>query len=90
MTIIADYFIIANGTSTTHTKTLADEVEHQLSKAGVNPTRVEGYNGASWIVLDYSDIIVHIFYKETRDFYKLERLWSDGEYLDVNEFLGEE
>ncbi|NLP26572.1 MAG: ribosome silencing factor [Clostridiales bacterium] len=90
LTIIADYFIIANGTSTTHTKTLADEVEHQLTEVGVKPTRVEGYNGASWIVLDYADIIVHIFYKETRDFYKLERLWSDGEYVNVNEFLGEE
>ena len=88
LTVIADYFIIANGTSTTHTKTLSDEVEYQLSEAGLKPTRTEGYSGASWIILDYADIIVHVFYKETRDFYKLERLWSDGEYIDVNEFLG--
>ena len=71
LTIIADYFIIANGTSTTHTKTLADEVEHQLTEVGVKPTRVEGYNGASWIVLDYADIIVHIFIKKQEIFISL-------------------
>lgn len=88
LTIIADYFIIVNGTSTTHTKTLADEVEFQLAQSEIKPKRTEGYNGANWIILDYSDIVVHVFYKETRDFYQLERLWSDGEYVDAKEFLG--
>ena len=87
LTIIADYFVIATGTSTTHTKSLADEVEFQLKEAGIVPTRTEGYNGSNWILLDYSDIVVHIFYKETREYYSLERLWSDGENVDVKEFL---
>lgn len=87
LTVLSDYFVIANGTSTTHTKTLADEVEFQLSQAGVKPARTEGHNGSNWIVIDYSDIIVHVFYKETREFYQLERLWADGEHVDAEEFL---
>lgn len=88
LTIIADYFVIANGTSTTHTKSLADEVEFQVKKKlGINPTRVEGHNGGNWIVLDYSEIIVHIFYKDTRDIYSLERLWADGENIEIKQFL---
>ena len=70
LTIIADYFVIATGTNVTHTKSLADEVEFQLKGAGIVPTRTEGYNGANWILLDYSDIVVHIFYKETRNYYR--------------------
>ena len=87
LTIIADYFVIANGTNTTQTKALADEVEFKLGQLGKKPTRTEGYTGSNWIILDYSDIVVHIFYKETRDFYSLERLWSDGEKIDISEFL---
>ena len=64
LTILGDYFVIANGTSTTHTKTLADEVEYQMTKLGVEPLHREGRgNGSNWIVLDYNDIIVHVFYK---------------------------
>lgn len=87
LTIIADYFIIANGTSTTHTRALADEAEFKLGEAGVKPARTEGYGSSSWIILDYSDIVVHIFHKETRQFYSLERLWSDGETIDISGFL---
>lgn len=87
LTILAEYFVIATGTSTTHTKSLADEVEFQLKEKGIVPTRTEGYNGANWILLDYSDIIVHIFYKETREFYSLEKLWAEGEKIDIEEFL---
>ena len=87
LTVLSDYFVIANGTSTTHTKTLADEVEFQLSQAGIKPARTEGHNGSNWIVIDYSDIIVHVFYKETREFYQLERLWADGEHVDIEELL---
>ena len=89
LTILADYFVIANGTSTTHTKTLAEEVEYQLSQNGVEPNRTEGYNGSSWVILDYGDIVVHVFYKETRDYYQLERLWADGEKTDIERFLTE-
>ena len=87
LTVLTDYFVIANGISTTHTKTLADEVEFQLSQAGVKPARTEGHNGSNWIIIDYSDIIVHIFYKDTREFYQLERLWADGEHVDISEIL---
>lgn len=89
LTILADYFVIANGTSTTHTKTLAEEVEYQLSQNGVEPNRTEGYNGSSWVILHYGDIVVHVFYKETRDYYQLERLWADGEKIDIERFLTE-
>lgn len=87
LTIIADYFIIANGMSTTQTKALAEEVEFKLSQMGVEPNRTEGYQGQNWIVLDYGDIVVHIFYKETRNYYKLERLWSDGTPVDISQYL---
>ena len=87
LTVIADYFIIANGGSTTQVKALADEVEFKLSEAGLEPRRTEGYQGANWIVLDYIDVVIHIFHKETRDFYDLERLWQDGVEVDPQEFL---
>ena len=87
LTILGDYFVIANGTSTTHTKTLADEVEYQMTKLGIEPLHREGSN---WIVLDYNDIIIHVFYKETRAFYQLERLWADGEKMDVTAWLKED
>ena len=81
---------IANGTSNTHTKALADEVEFQLKEQGAEPLRVEGYSGASWIILDYGDIVVHVFYKETREFYNLEKLWRDGEFIPAENYLEEE
>ena len=87
LTIIADYFIIANGNSTTQTRSLADEVEFKLSEAGIKPKQVQGNNGSNWIVLDYSDIVIHIFYKETREFYNLERLWRDGENIDISKWV---
>lgn len=84
LTILADYFVIVNGTSNTHTRTLADEVEFQLSQQGIEPNRREADTGNTWIILDYGDIIVHAFYKDTRDFYKLEGLWADGEQIDIS------
>lgn len=90
LTIVADYFVIANGTSSTQTKALAEEVEFKMSQLGIEPNRTEGYQGATWVVLDYGDIIVHVFYKETRDQYNLERLWSDGKDIDVKQFLPDE
>ncbi|MBQ3160754.1 MAG: ribosome silencing factor [Oscillospiraceae bacterium] len=87
LTILADYFIIADGTSSTQTKALADEVEFRLKQQGREPKQVQGNNGSNWIILDYSDVVIHIFYKETRDFYNLERLWSDGEDIDISKYL---
>ena len=87
LTIIADYFVIANGTSSTHTRGLADEVEFRLGEKGVKPDHIEGFDGASWVAMDYGDIIVHLFYKDTRRDYALEKLWSDGEPVDVEALL---
>ena len=90
LTILADYFVIVNGTSNTHARTLADEVEFQMSQKGIEPLRREADTGNTWIVLDYGDIIIHVFYKETRSFYKLEGLWADGEQLDISGLLTED
>ena len=75
---IADYFVIATGTSSTHVKALADEVEAQLDEAGISVSHVEGYRSNSWILLDYVDVVVHVFSDEAREYYDLERLWQDG------------
>lgn len=90
LTIIADYFIIADGTSNIHTKALAEEVEFKMTQLGIEPLRTEGYQGQTWIVLDYGDVVVHVFYKETRDHYNLERLWSDGTNIDISQYLVKE
>ncbi len=87
LTIISDYFVIANGNSSTQTKAIADEIEFKMKEAGISPLRTEGYQGANWIILDYGDIVVHVFYKETREFYNLERLWNDGEEIDAEALL---
>ena len=89
LTILADYFVIAGGTSTTQVKALSDEVEYQLSQAGTPVLRTEGYQSANWIILDYGDVLVHTFHKETRSFYSLEKLWSDGETIDISELLAD-
>lgn len=86
LTIIADYFVIADGTSNTQTKALADEVEFQLKEQGLAPNQIQGNNGGGWIILDYGDIVVHVFNKEQRDFYNLERLWRDGEDIDISQW----
>ena len=80
---IADYFVIATGTSSTHVKALADEVEAQLDEAGISVSHVDGYRSNSWILLDYVDVVVHVFSDEAREYYDLERLWQDGEIIDI-------
>lgn len=87
LTILANYFIIASATSTTQVKALADEVEYQLGEKGVKPKSIEGYQSQTWIMLDYYDIIVHVFLGETRDFYQLERLWADGIPVDISDLV---
>ena len=86
LTIIADYFVIATGTSTTQVKAIAEEVEYKLEQQGVQPHHIEGRN-TPWVCLDYNSVVVHIFYKDQRDFYNLERLWEDGEKIDIANFL---
>lgn len=82
---LGDYFVVASGSSTTQVKAMADELEFRLKEQGVTPKRVEGYQSAAWIVLDYYDVIIHLFYEETRQFYSLERLWSDAPLLDISD-----
>lgn len=87
LTILANYFVIASASSTTQVKALADEVEYQLSERGVKPKSIEGYQSQSWIILDYYDIIVHVFLEEARDFYQLERLWADGTPVNISDII---
>lgn len=82
VTIIADYFIIASGTNQNQVQAMADSVEEALGKSGCECRQVEGYQNANWILLDYQDIIVHIFSKEDRLFYDLERIWRDGKIME--------
>lgn len=83
LTVLTDYFVIATGTSSTHVKSLAEEVEFQLGEQGAKPLRTEGYDSKNWILLDYGTVIVHVFYPEARSFYDLEHLWADAEPVDV-------
>ncbi len=76
-TVIADYFVLATGNSSTQVRSLADEVEYKMGLAGLDATHVEGRESASWRALDYSSVIVHIFDREAREFYKLDKLYSD-------------
>lgn len=78
---LADYFVIANGTGSTHVRSLADELEEKLKQEGIAPVRVEGYHSNSWVLLDYGNVVVHVFTQEARDFYDLDRLWADGEKI---------
>lgn len=84
---LADYMVIATGTSSTHVKAIADEVEYQLDEAGISVSHIEGYRSNSWILLDYVDVIVHIFSEEAREFYDLERLWQDGKEIDISDIV---
>lgn len=84
VTILADYFIICTATSSTHVKTLTDEVDRVLSEQGEPPLRREGYRGGGWILLDFGCLIVHIFQQDMREFYNLEHLWSDAEEVPLS------
>lgn len=87
LTIVADYFVIASTNNSTHVKALVDEVEFVLKEQGQPPLHTEGYQHANWIVLDYADVVVHVFHEETRGYYNLERLWSDGQQIELSTLL---
>lgn len=80
-TVITDYFVICTGNSSTQVKSLGGEVEYRLGLRGVDPTHFEGRDNNSWVILDYDSVIVHIFSRESRDFYKLEKLYGDAEEI---------
>ncbi len=84
-TVLADYFVLATGTSNTHVRALADEVEFELrNRMDVSPSHIEGAEGNVWTLLDYGCVVIHVFTKQGRDFYKLERLWSGNETTIFN------
>ena len=78
----ADYFVIATGNNNTHVRALADELEEKLKGEGLPPARVEGYRSNSWILLDWGNVVIHIFTQEGRDFYDLDHLWADGKNVE--------
>lgn len=79
LTSIADYFVIATGNSTSQVKAISDEIEDKMGRSGFYAQNKEGYRSARWILLDFGDIITHVFHREDREFYNLEKLWIDGE-----------
>ena len=87
VSVIADYFVIASGSNQNQVQAMVDNVEEQLGRAGFEPKQVEGVRNSSWILMDYGDVIVHVFDEENRLFYDLERVWRDGKTLDMEEFL---
>lgn len=89
-TVIADFFVIAHGTSSTQVKALCDEVEFQLSRDGIPCRSVQGRDGTNWIVMDYDDVIVHVFHESLRNYYNLEKLWADAEKVEFDPDGGKE
>lgn len=85
ISIIADYFIIANGNNASQVDALVQSVNYKLGKEGYLPKRIEGVRSASWILMDYGDVVVHVFSKEDRLFYNLERIWRDGKSVSREE-----
>ncbi|MBI1987097.1 MAG: ribosome silencing factor [Nitrospinae bacterium] len=75
---VTDYFIICSGSSTVQVQAIADAIDEKLGKEGIRPLGREGYSEAHWVLLDYADVVIHIFHEETRKFYDLERLWGDA------------
>lgn len=89
-TVLTDYFVICSGSSNTQIKALAGELEVKLAEQGIEPANIEGYNEATWVVLDYSSVIVHIFNRETRSYYNLEKLWADAAEIDISAIIDKE
>lgn len=87
VSVIAEYFIIASGSNVNQVQAMVDNVEDTLGRAGYEVKQIEGNKNSSWILMDYGDVIIHVFDEENRLFYDLERIWRDGVSMDVEEFL---
>ena len=87
VSVIADYFVIASGTNSNQVQAIVDNVEEQLGRAGFEAKQIEGNRKSSWILMDYGEVIVHVFDEENRLFYDLERIWRDGKVLEMDAFL---
>lgn len=83
ISIICDYFLICTGRSSTQVQAVAEHIEEKLQEAGVKPMRIEGFREGSWILLDYGDVVIHVFQEMERDFYNLERLWGDAQVVEM-------
>ena len=88
LTVLTEYFVIATATSSTHVRALADEVEAKLEEAGIRPHHIEG-KSTGWIALDYESVIVHVFSRQDREFYGLDKMWADAPAVDLDEILVE-
>ena len=84
---LGDYFILATGKNVNHVRALSDYVSEALDKKNVFCKQSEGYGNANWILMDYGDFIIHLFDKESREYYNLERIWRDAKFIDVQDFL---
>ncbi len=89
LSILADYFIIADGNSDSQVNAMVDSVEEALERAGMELKQREGFGKSGWVLLDFGDLIVHVFDKENRLFYNLERIWKDGKNVDPEELKAE-
>lgn len=87
VSILADYMVIAAGNNSTQIKAMSEEVEYKLDEAGISVSHIEGHRSDSWILLDYVDVIVHVFSEEAREYYGLERLWKDGTEVDISDII---
>ena len=85
LSTLTDFFIIATGTSTTHVQSLAENVEEKMEEAGYPMHHKEGFRSGRWILLDYYDIVIHLFFEEEREFYNLERLWADAYTITIED-----
>ena|SRR5690554_2529732 len=85
LTTLTDYFILANGTSTIQVQAIADFVEEKAEEIGIELIRKEGYRNGRWILMDFNEVIVHVFHEEEREFYKLERLWQDANNIEFHQ-----
>ncbi|MBE7012930.1 MAG: ribosome silencing factor [Ruminococcaceae bacterium] len=83
LTTLCDYFVICSGTSAPHVNAIYEEIDEKLSEIGVYPASRQGVGNPGWVLLDYGDVIVHIFNESSREFYSIERLWSDAEQINV-------
>lgn len=87
LTTIAKYFVICSGNSDVQVKSIADEIEEKMFENGLKFMQKEGHRGGRWIILDYNDIIVHVFHKEERSFYNLDKLWIDSKNIDIDNYI---
>ncbi len=89
-TVLTDYLVLCTGNSSTQVRSLAGDIEYKMGLAGRKCWNIDGYSEADWIVLDFGCVMVHVFFRETRDFYKLEKLWEESSEVDISSLLTED